>query len=137
MKKREFNVPKLTENKEIREYLELLFSLNHGVDLGGFDLPPKNGGHWIQVMSHRYIFAEHDLDEKVEFVEIDVDHFMNDMCVDGFTVVKTGSGETRFDYYRHPFNVPLEAKEIYFLNSKRINWDDFAKWLKLKCIENL
>ena len=137
MKKREFNVPKLTENKEIREYFNLLFSLDHGLNLGEFDLPPKNGSQWIQVVSNKYIFTEHNSDERFEFVEIFIDHFIDGMCVDGLVVKETVSGKMRFDYYRHPYNVPLEAKDIYFLNSRKINWNNFAKWLKMRCIENL
>ena len=139
--KRKVYIPKLTKNKEIKQYIKNICThLRNEETISSkiFNVFPVNSFHTISVTVYK-MYDNAFIPQK-KWKEFEISHFINMSYVDSIEIKLKSNGSIYFEYAR-PENTLLssfpDVTDPFYLDSSKINWDKFASELKLWCIEIL
>ena len=133
-------IPNLTKNKEIKLWIKKLcvsrLTMSDVITAHRFDVFPEHPHHYIVAIL--YDMFDNRVVPHKEWKEMEISHFINGVHVDAIASKVKSNGSIYFEYTRSftsTINPILDNEDIFFLDSSKIDWNSFAKQLKLWCIE--
>lgn len=139
---KKFYVPKLTQNKELKDYIKLCclsrrdMLLNYEI----FRPFPEKSKHYV-IMSTFKSFVDQN-GAKKEWTEFQILNMLGNWVVDGIESKVKSNESLQFKYYRSELKIPssisnLWEEEPYYINSKMLDWEKLTSEFKMFIISKI
>ncbi len=139
---KKFYVPRLTQNKELKDYIKLCclsrrdMLLNYEI----FRPFPEKSKHYV-IMSTFKSFADQN-GAKKEWTEFQILNMLGNWVVDGIEAKVKSNESLQFKYYRSELKIPssisnLWKEEPYYINSKMLDWEKLTSEFKMFIISKI